>query len=105
MKLDNLVSQIYVVAVNEARLHGHEYVMPEHFLYSALMFDDVKALIKNGGGNLEKITAELTHFFEEQLPKKVTASPMESFAFNQMLDLAAVNARNAGWAQPRSIVL
>ncbi|MCL2355930.1 MAG: AAA family ATPase [Defluviitaleaceae bacterium] len=96
MKLDNLVSQVYVVAVNEARLHGHEYIMPEHFLYSALMFDDVKELIRRGGGNLEKISTELTRFFEEQLPRKITASPMESFAFNQMLELAAMNARNAG---------
>jgi len=96
VKLDNLVSQIYVVAVNEARLHGHEYVMPEHFLYSALMFDDVKSFIKDGGGDAEKILEELNHFFEEQLPKQVAAAPMESFAFIQMLDLAAVNARNAG---------
>ncbi|MCL2387081.1 MAG: AAA family ATPase [Defluviitaleaceae bacterium] len=96
MKLDNLTSQIYVVAVNEARLHGHEYVMPEHFLYSALMFDDGKDVVRGGGGNLEMIVSELNHFFDEQLPKKVTAAPMESFAFNQMLDLAAVNARNAG---------
>ncbi|MCL2455931.1 MAG: AAA family ATPase [Defluviitaleaceae bacterium] len=96
MKLDNLVSQIYVVAVNEARLHGHEYVMPEHFLYSALMFDDGKEVVENGGGNSEKIKTDLTHFFEEQLPKKVTAAPMESFAFNQMVDLAAINARNEG---------
>jgi ATP-dependent Clp protease ATP-binding subunit ClpA len=96
MKLDNLVSQIYVVAVNEARLHGHEYVMPEHFLYSALMFDDGKELVENGGGNLDGIKTELNHFFEEQLPKKVTASPMESFAFNQMVDMAAIHARNAG---------
>jgi len=99
VKLDNLVTQVYVVAVNEARLHGHEYIMPEHFLYSALMFDDVKSVIINGGGNLENILEELTLFFEEKLPKKVTASPMESFAFNQMLDLAAVHARNAGKPQ------
>ncbi|MCL1883963.1 MAG: AAA family ATPase [Defluviitaleaceae bacterium] len=99
MKLDNLVSQIYVVAVNEARLHGHEYIMPEHFLYSALMFDDGKELVLSGGGNLDGITSELNIFFNEQLPRKVTSSPMESFAFNQMVDLAAVNARNAGKTQ------
>jgi len=99
VKLDNLTSQIYVVAVNEARLHGHEYVMPEHFLYSALMFDDGKELVESGGGNLETIMQELNLFFNEQLPRKITTSPMESFAFNQMVDLAAVNARNAGKTQ------
>lgn len=96
MKLDNLVNQIYVVAVNEARLHGHEYLMPEHFLYSALMFDDGKELIRNSGGNLETIMADLNTFFNEQLPRKVNDSPMESYAFNQMLNLAGANARNAG---------
>ncbi|MCL2049083.1 MAG: AAA family ATPase [Defluviitaleaceae bacterium] len=96
MKLDNLVTQVYVVAVNEARLHGHEYVMPEHFLYSALMFDDGKEIIENGGGNLEKIKTDLNGFFVEQLPSKVTTSPMESFAFNQMADMAAITARNQG---------
>ncbi|MCL2198327.1 MAG: AAA family ATPase [Defluviitaleaceae bacterium] len=100
MKLDNLTSQIYVVAVNEARLHGHEYIMPEHFLYSALMFDDGKELVESGGGNLETIIVELNDFFNEQLPRiRSTAAPMESFAFNQMVDLAAVNARNAGKSQ------
>lgn len=96
MKLDNLLTQVYVVAVNEARLHGHEYVTPEHFLYSALMFDHGKDLVRENGGKLEAIAEELNLYFEEQLPKKVTPSPMESFAFNQMLDLAAVNTRNAG---------
>jgi len=100
VKLDNLTSQIYVVAVNEARLHGHEYIMPEHFLYSALMFDDGKELVESGGGNLETIIVELNDFFNEQLPRiRSTAAPMESFAFNQMVDLAAVNARNAGKSQ------
>ena len=95
MRLDSLVSQIYVVAVNEARLHTHEYVTPEHFLYSAMMFDDGKELISSSGGDIKIIAEELTLFFEEQVPKKVTASPMESFAFNQMVDLSTITARNA----------
>ena len=96
MKLDNLTSQVYVVAVNEARLHGHEYVTPEHFIYCALMFDEGKELVKAGGGRLDAITNELSTFFEEEMPKKVTASPMESFSFNQMINLAAINTKNLG---------
>ena len=57
MKLDSVVSQIYVVAVNEARLNGHEYVTPEHFLYSALMFDgkryQIEAVNEDGSGVLD----------------------------------------------------
>jgi ATP-dependent Clp protease ATP-binding subunit ClpA len=99
MKLDSLTSQVYVVAVNEARLHGHEYLTPEHFLYSSLMFDDGKTLVKNGGGNLEMIISDLNNFFNEKVPRKMNESPMESYAFNQMINLAGINARNAGKSQ------
>ncbi|MDR0273374.1 MAG: AAA family ATPase [Clostridiales bacterium] len=99
MKLDNLTSQVYVVAVNEARLHGHEYLMPEHFLYSSLMFDDGKNLIATGGGNIQNIIEDLNRFFVEQFHGKANESPMESYAFNQMVNLAGVNALNAGKSQ------
>jgi len=96
VRLDNLVSQIYVVAVNEAKLHGHEYLTPEHFLYCAMMFDDGKELINSAGGDFKNIAEDLALFFEEKIPKKVTDSPMESFAFNQMVNLSSVSARSRG---------
>ena len=99
MKLDNLSSQVYVVAVNEARLHGHEYLTPEHFLYSALMFDDGKEIIKQSGGDLDGISLELSSFFNEQIPKKATGNPMESYSFNQMVNLTSILARNEGRSQ------
>ena len=94
MKLDSLVNQIYVVALNEAKLHGHEYLTPEHILYSTLLFDDGKELITSAGGNVKIISDDLMQFFQEHMPKRVTDSPMESFGFNQMLNLSSVTARN-----------
>ncbi|MCL2204871.1 MAG: AAA family ATPase [Defluviitaleaceae bacterium] len=96
MKLDDLTNQVYVVAVNEARLHGHEYITPEHFLYSALMFDDGKELVMAGGGELDGISMDLAEFFDERLPKKVTENPSESFSLVQMFEQAALRAQVAG---------
>ena len=93
MRLDNLTSQIYVVTINEARLHGHEYVTPEHFLYSMLLFDDSKDLIRANDGDIENILNDLTEFFEEQMPQTTTEQPMESYAFSQMMEFAAHTAR------------
>jgi ATP-dependent Clp protease ATP-binding subunit ClpA len=96
MKLDDLTNQVYVVAVNEARLHGHEYITPEHFLYSALMFDDGKRLVSSSGGELAAIGADLAHFFDAHLPKKITEQPSESFSLVQMFEQAALRAQVAG---------
>ena len=93
MRLDNLTSQIYVVTINEARLHGHEYVTPEHFLYSMLLFDDSKELIRANDGDIDRIISDLTEFFEEQMPQATTEQPMESYAFSQMMEFAAHTAR------------
>jgi ATP-dependent Clp protease ATP-binding subunit ClpA len=96
VKLDDLTNQVYVVAVNEARLHGHEYITPEHFLYSALMFDDGKEIVTASGGHLEGIGVDLAAFFCERVPQKVTESPTESFSLVQMFEQAALRAQVAG---------
>jgi ATP-dependent Clp protease ATP-binding subunit ClpA len=96
VKLDDLTNQIYVVAVNEARLHGHEYITPEHFLYSALLFDDGKEIVTASGGVLESIGTDLSAFFAERLPQNVTENPSESFSLVQMFEQAALRAQVAG---------
>ena len=88
MKLDSISNQVYVVAMNEARLQGHEYITPEHFLYAALMFDAGKDLVLESGGNPQGIVSDLCNFFEERIPANVSESPVDSYGFTQMLELA-----------------
>ena len=96
MKLDSVVSQVYVVAVNEARLNGHEYVTPEHFLYSALMFDGGKELLSTVGGQVNAIYDDLTNYFRKYMPQNMSEVPMESQSFNQMVMESAIGAKKAG---------
>ena len=96
MELESIVSQVYVVALNEAKLYGHEYVTPEHFLYSALMFDDGKELLALAGGDVASIYEDLTEYFNERMPANVASVPMESGAFNQMVIEASAGAKKAG---------
>ncbi|MDR3240251.1 MAG: hypothetical protein LBT44_09225, partial [Clostridiales bacterium] len=92
MKLDAVSNQVYVVAINEARLQNHEYITPEHFLYAALMFDVGKELIQVSGGDLRGITEALHDFFENKMPRHpgelAGDSPSDSYAFTLMLELA-----------------
>ncbi|MCL2398661.1 MAG: AAA family ATPase [Defluviitaleaceae bacterium] len=96
MKLDSFAGQVYVVTVNEARLQGHEFVTPEHFLYSALMFDEGKEIIGAGGGDIKSIVEDLQQFFKEHIPKHMAEGPIESSAFVQLFEAAAAQANTSG---------
>jgi ATP-dependent Clp protease ATP-binding subunit ClpA len=96
MKLDVLTNQIYVVALNEARLHNHEYVTPEHFLYGALLFDMGKEIVNGSGGSVDAMINDLQEFFETHIPTHAGDSPMESYSFLLMFELATAQSRGVG---------
>ena len=96
MKLDDISNQIYIVAVNEAKLNNHEYITPEHFLYAALMFSVGKNTIISNGGNVEAVKNDLRRFFEIYVPKTKLESPIQSFTFVNMLEIAYEESKKAG---------
>lgn len=94
MNLDNISNQIYIVAINEAKLQAHEYILPEHFLYASLMFDIGKEIISSSGGIVELIISDLQIFFEKYSKNKGTDDPIQSFSFMKMFEIAAMNSKN-----------
>jgi len=96
MKLDDISNQIYIVAINEAKLNNHEYITPEHFLYAALMFSVGKNTIISSGGNVEAVKSDLRRFFEIYVPKAKAGSPIQSFAFQSMLEVAFDECQKVG---------
>ena len=89
MQLDQVTKQIYIVAVNEARLKSHEFVTCEHFLSAALMFDIGKDIIENSGGDVKRIDETLHAFLEEHVPKVDMEDPIETEMFVRLLETAA----------------
>jgi ATP-dependent Clp protease ATP-binding subunit ClpA len=98
MKLDSLTSQIYLVAMNEAKIQNHEFVMPEHVLYAISMFDDGRDILVSSGGNSTAIKADLQRYFEDYAEKRedFSAMPWESVRFTQLFENADIQAENAG---------
>ncbi len=95
MKLDSICNQVYVVALNEARMQAHEYLTPEHFLSSALMFDLGKEIVMRSGGNVKQIKQDLVKYFDEHMPKKMTENPTDSFLFVRMFEMATAQAHSS----------
>ncbi|MDR3092013.1 MAG: AAA family ATPase [Clostridiales bacterium] len=96
MKPDDLAHQVYIVAVNEAQMQSHEYILPEHFLYAALLFEGGKSLIAAGGGDVAEIAADLQDFFETMVPKTEALRPTESIGLVSMFEVSAAYALSQG---------
>ncbi|MDR1066259.1 MAG: AAA family ATPase [Clostridiales bacterium] len=96
MKLDGLCNQVYVVAVNEARMQNHEYVTPEHFLYAAIMFEKGKEIIEKSGGSLKDIQKDLKIFFSANIPVNASENPLDSYLLVRMIETARSQAKGNG---------
>lgn len=94
MNLDTICNQIYIVAINEAKLQNHQYITPEHFLYASLMFDSGKDLIEKSGGDVARISKELQDFLKANMSKLNGEKPIESFSLIEMFEIAAKQVIN-----------
>jgi len=94
MNLDTLTNQIYIVAFNEAKLQSHEYVTPEHFLYSMLLFDLSRDILKQSNVNVDVLINDLTVFLNKNVPKVKNAEPFESFSLLTLLNCSSEHAES-----------
>ncbi len=96
MHLDIVTKQVYIIALNEAKLQRHEYFTPEHMLQAILFFDLGKEIIESAHGDVKDMKDELQDFFENNVPKsKTNASPIETVGLKNLFDLATQYVREA----------
>ena len=96
MELDRTVNRIITAAYNEAKFQKHEFLTPEHLLYSSLFFDEGCEIIENCGGNVDILKKDLAKHLKEQIPVVDDSEPTQSIGFNRILQNAAMHCFSAG---------
>ena len=96
MQINQELSQILTASYNEARSRHHEFLMPEHILYASLFFETGVDIISNCGGNVDSLKKNLEgHFAEERIPLVENRDPVESLAFQSVLQRAILHSVSA----------
>lgn len=96
MHLDIVTKQVYIIAINEAKLQRHEYFTPEHILQAILFFDLGKEIIESAHGNVKNMNEDLQNFFESNMPKsKTNINPVETTGLKNLFDLATQYVQDA----------
>lgn len=96
MHLDMITKQVYIIAMNEAKLQRHEFFTPEHILQAILFFDLGKELIEMANGDIDAINEDLQIFFEQNMNRiGVELNPIETVGLQNLFDLAIQYALSA----------
>ncbi len=85
--------------MREAQTRRHEYITLEHLLYT-LCFDKTSIkILKNVGVNVDQLKKSLEDFLEEELeklPEGTYSEPMQTVAFQRVLQRAILHVRSSG---------
>ncbi|MDR3325169.1 MAG: AAA family ATPase, partial [Spirochaetaceae bacterium] len=94
MKISRHAQAIINAAYSEARMRHHEYITPEHILYAALAFDEVKGVLSACGANLNVIKTGVESFFQERIPT-IDREPAQTVGFTSVLERAVFQSKTA----------
>ena len=95
MDISKELNEIIVAAYREAESRGHEYLTPEHVLYSSLFFDRGREIILSCGGNVEGLSKDLEDFFDAHMPIVEGGKPAQSAGFQSVMENAIMHTASA----------
>ncbi len=88
------------LAINEARRRRHEFLCLEHVLHALLFDETVAEIVRQCGGDVKELQADLEEFLKENLeslPEDAgEVDPQQTLAFHRVLQRAAAHVQSAG---------
>ena len=96
MELDANANKILSAAYTCAKQNRHEYLTPEHILYSSLFFEEGKVIIENCGGHAEDLKNDLEKYFVDNITLIENGEPVQTVGFNRVIQTAAMHCFSAG---------
>lgn len=90
MDISPRLRKILMMSFNDARASHHEYVTAEHVLKSALLFDPVRDLLSEGGGDVGTVGACVEQYLAKKVPviAEAPATPTETQGFQSVINRA-----------------
>ena len=88
MELTPVLNDILMAAFNEAKSRKHEYITPEHLLYSILQFEEGRSIIEASGGDARVIRHNIEEFFKDKMEIVNVDEPVQSSGFQNVMERA-----------------
>jgi len=96
VKVSQEVQAIFNAAYNEAKLRNHEYLTPEHILYAALSFEQVRGILEACEADVEQLRRGMEAYFEQKIPQVKNTEPVQTAGFQSVIERAVLQSQAAG---------
>ncbi|MCV6607008.1 MAG: ATP-dependent Clp protease ATP-binding subunit ClpA [Campylobacterales bacterium] len=99
MKLTDGLNHLLVTTIRDVKKRQHEYITLEHIIFSALFDSVVTTILKTCGADISKLKVELDAYLTkefEQVPAGVISEPVQTLAFQRMMQSMLSHVQNAG---------
>ncbi|HSV56761.1 MAG TPA: AAA family ATPase, partial [Magnetospirillaceae bacterium] len=103
MKVNQEVQAIFNAAYNEAKLRSHEYLTPEHILYAALSFEQIRTILEGCEADVEHIRRGMESYFEQKIPVVKSQEPIQTAGFQSVIERAVLQSQSAGKDEVRVV--
>ncbi|MCL2025909.1 MAG: ATP-dependent Clp protease ATP-binding subunit ClpA [Leptospirales bacterium] len=95
MDINENLNNVLMSAFNEAMTQGHEYLTPEHILYSSLKNSEGKQIIESAGGAPDELLKRLELYFAKNMPRIEEGEPLQTIGFRNVMERAIWHISNA----------
>ncbi|PKL40094.1 MAG: ATP-dependent Clp protease ATP-binding subunit ClpA [Spirochaetae bacterium HGW-Spirochaetae-1] len=95
MEINEQLNNVLMAAFNEAQRNNHEYLTPEHILYSSLFNNIGKKIIESTGGTVNHLVTKLEEYFEKHMPRVKDTEPVQSSGFKNVMERAIWHTTSA----------
>ncbi len=102
MKPSDEVQGILNAAYHEARNKGHEYITPEHLLYTALAFDEPREILEACDADPDEVRENLEGYFIRYLQSVKDTEPILTEGWQDVIERTLLHMSSAGKEEIRS---
>ena len=95
MKIALELQQVLNTAYQYATLKKHEYLTPEHVLFSSLAFSITREIIEYCRVSPEKLKKLVEDHLEKNIPLVDDGEPMQTIGFNNVIERAVIHTESA----------
>ena len=103
MRPTDEVQGILNAAYHEARNKGHEYITPEHLLYSALIFDNPRDILEECDVDPDEIRENIEGYFARHMETVKDTEPVLTEGWQAVIERTVLHMSNAGKDEPWAV--
>lgn len=93
--LTGFAQAIIKAAYHEARVRNHEYITPEHILYAALAFNEVKDIFTACGADTKQMKSGMADYLDEKISIVKGTDPTETVGFKCVIERALLQSQSS----------